>query len=147
GNVDHNSAAPIPGRGGKSAEQGFGQSERPQQVHSDRLLQFLAFRVGKGCEWGRAEARCVVNENVEPAEVSDDLQRNRVDVALSSDVADNSARARAIGCQLNGRGGAGDEGDTSTLVGEQSDECESEAGRPSGDGDAKIFDPGIGWHR
>ena len=48
---------------------------------------------------------------------------------------------------LNGCGGAGDEGDASALVGEQSDQCESEAGRPSGDGDAKIFDPGIGWHR
>src|SRR5262245_4799535 len=125
GNVDHDGAAPIPGRGGKGPEQGFGQSEGAQQVHGERVLQFLAFRVGKGCEWSRTEARCVVDKHVEPAEVADNLQRNRVDVVLAPDVADNSVCASAIGYELNGRGGAGYEGDTSALVGEQPGECES----------------------
>ncbi len=72
---------------------------------------------------------------------------NRIGVALAPDVADDSVRARAIGCELNGWGGAGYEGDTSAPASEQPGERESKAGRPSGDGDAKIFDPGIGWHR
>src|SRR5262245_7448694 len=144
GNVDHGSATPITGGGGKGTEQGFRQSEWPQQVYGERLLQFLTFRVSKGCEWSRAEARCIVDKNIEPTEVADNLQRHRVDVTLAPDIADDSERTSTIGCQLNGLGGASHKGDASTLFGEQSDECESEAGRPSGDGHAKSFEPGIG---
>jgi hypothetical protein len=38
------------------------------------------------------------------------LQRDRVNVLLASNVADNAARRRLTGRALNGSGGTGDEG-------------------------------------
>ena len=50
------------------------------------------------------------------------LQRDRVNVLLAPDVADNAVRRRFIGRALNGSGGTGDEGNVCALGDEQSDE-------------------------
>jgi hypothetical protein len=49
------------------------------------------------------------------------LQRDRVNVLLASNVADNAARRRLTGRALNGSGGTGDEGNVCASGDEQSD--------------------------
>ncbi len=93
-----------------------------------------------------SEVRSVVDERIEPAEVPRDLQRQRIDVFLASDVADDAARASLLGDLLDGRGGAGDEGDTSASGGKEPDKGETQAGRPARDGDAKRFEISIDRH-
>ena len=95
GDVDHQRAAPVARRGGKRAEQRLGQAERADEIDRERLLQLLAFGVGKQRQRDRAEARGIVDQHVEAAEVAGDLQRDRVDVVLPADVADNAVRRRS----------------------------------------------------
>ena len=95
GDVDDKRPASVAGGGGKRAEQGFGQPERPQQVDRERLLQVLAIGVGKRRERRRAEARCVVDEDVKAVKIAGDLQRDRVNVVLAPDVTDDSRMRRS----------------------------------------------------
>ena len=72
-NVDHDGAAPVPCGGGQGAEERFGQSERAQKVYTERLLQFLAFGIGKQRERRRSQGRCVIYERIEAPEITDNL--------------------------------------------------------------------------
>ena len=104
--------SPAARRRGERAEQRLGQAERAEQVGRERRLEVLALGVGEQRQRHRAEARGVVDEHVEAAERAADLQRDRVDVVLARDVADDAVAAgdRARDA-LHARGVAGDEGD------------------------------------
>ena len=75
----HHRAAAFARRGGERAEERLGQPERRDDVDLQRLGEILARGVGERRERHGAEARCVVDQDVEPAEPADDLKRNRVD--------------------------------------------------------------------
>src|SRR5262249_8260040 len=146
-NVDDDRAAPFLRGGGKGSEESFGQSERAQQVHHQRLLQILTFRVGERHERGRSEARCTVDEHIEPTKIASDLQCDRVDLPLTPDVADNSIRPRLIGDPLDRTGSTSDKRNMSAADHKQADESQSEAGRSTRDGYAQSSQVLINWHR
>src|SRR5262249_37773125 len=147
GNVDHCSAGALPCGSRKGAEQSFGQPERAQQVHRERLFQLLAFGVGERCQGSRPETRCVVDQHVELAEIAGDLQRERVDILLTANVAHDSARTRFSGYSFDGSRGSGNEGDARSARGELLDERESEARCSAGDGHPKLVEVASGCHR
>ena len=113
------------------------------QVDGQRLLQRLALGVGQQRQRHRPEARRVVDQHVEPAEAAGDLQRDRVDVVLAADVADDAVRAGRVGGALDGARGAGDEGDARAVRGELPHQRQAEAGGAAGDGDAQPVE--IRW--
>jgi hypothetical protein len=140
GDVDDNCAAPVSRRCGKGAKQRFGQSERPEQVYRQSPLELLALRIGEKFERNGAEARGIVDQDIEPTEISSDLQCDRIDIVLSPDITDNSVRAGIMGSPLYGRCATGNEGDFRTLCCEQSHERQTQTGCPAGDGDTKDFE-------
>ena len=139
-NIDHDRAASLAGRSGKRAEQCLGQAERAQQVDGERLFQLLAFRIGEQGQRRGPKARGVVDQHVEPAEIARDLQRDRVDVVLPPDVADNAASAGFIGDPCHRPGAARDERDAGASVRQAPDERKPEPGGPAGDGDTKALE-------
>ena len=84
---------PSPGRRGERAEQRLRQSKRSDDVGGQRQLEIFAVGVGEQRERHRTEARGVVDQDVEAAELADDLQRDRMDIVLERDVADDAVRA------------------------------------------------------
>ena len=62
----------------------------PSDVGGQRRLEILAVGVGERHQRHRAERRGVVDEDVEAAERGRDLHRDRVDVLLARDVADDA---------------------------------------------------------
>jgi hypothetical protein len=97
-----------------AAEQRLGEAKRADDVGRERQLDVLAVGVGEQRERGRAEARRVVDQDVEAAERAADLQRDRVRVFLPGDVADDAvAAAKRFGDAAHARRVAGDEGDRS----------------------------------
>src|SRR5262249_12976789 len=106
-----------------------------------------AFRVGERHERGRSEARCTVDEHIEPAKIASDLQCDRVDVFLAPDVADNSTRPCLIGDPLDSTSSTSDKGNVSAADHKQADESQSEAGRSTRDGYAQSSQVLISWHR
>jgi hypothetical protein len=140
--VEHDRAAARGGafarRAGEQAEQRLGEAERADQVGGERRLEVLALGVGEQGQRHRAEARGVVDEDVEAAERGADLQGDGVRVILAGDVADDAVAACDAACDFRDRVAvAGDEGDGVAARGEGLDQRQAEAGGAAGDGDAQ----------
>src|SRR5262249_19637323 len=134
--IDYDCAAPDSCRGRKCTKESLAQSERTQQVPRQRLLQFLALRVGKQGKWRRSQDRCVINERVEAPEIAGHLQRDRVNVLLAPDITDDSVGTRFICDSLNGPGGTSEKCDVRAAGGELTNQGQPQTGRPTCDGDA-----------
>ena len=112
----------------------------PTQVGRERRLEVLAVGVGEQRERHRAEARGVVDEDVEAAERGADLQRDAVRCLPCA-----RRRRRCRGCRRSARATratrvavAGDEGDLRRRARAGLDQRQAEAGGAAGDGDAQA---------
>ena len=94
------------------------QAERSDDVDVERFFERLVLRIGEEREGDEAEARGVVDQNVDAAEHPGGLQRDPVDVVFSADVADDAVRAGGAGGALHRRGSTGDEGDVGAARGQ-----------------------------
>ena len=92
--VEDDGAAPLPRRCREGAEQSPRQTEGPNKVSRQRQLELLAFGVGEQGEWDGAEARSVVDEDIDAAQAAGDLQSDRIDVFLARQVADDAMGPR-----------------------------------------------------
>ena len=134
--IQDDRAAPVAGRCRERAEQRFGQPERPEHVRREGALEILALGVAEKCQRRRAEVRRVVDEDVETAQLTENLQRHRVDIVLRGDVADDAVGAWVFAGDLfDAIAVAGDEGDARALLVEKMDEGEPEARRAARDRD------------
>ena len=137
--VQHHRAAPFTCRCRQRAEQRLRQTERPEDVRRQRALEILALGIAEQRERRRAEIRRVVDQDVEAAQLAENLQRHRVDVVLRRDVADDAVRAGMLAGDLRrpARGRARRTPPARLLV-EEMDERETEARGAAGDGDAQV---------
>src|SRR5439155_15431824 len=76
------------------AQQRLRQAERAEHVRGQCQLELLTLRIGQERQRRRSEARGVVDEHVETAEIPHDLQRDRIDVLLPCDVASDAVCGR-----------------------------------------------------
>src|SRR6516165_9621031 len=88
--VEDDGATPLPRRGREGAEQSPRQTEGPNEVSRERQLELLAFGVGEQGERDGAEARSVVDEDIDATQAAADLQSDRVDVFLAGQIADDA---------------------------------------------------------
>ena len=95
-NVHHQRSASSTRRRGERSEEGFREAERPDEIRGERPLEVLAVGVSERDERNRAERRGVIHEYVETAQGPEHLDRDRVDVLLARNVADDAVRARAF---------------------------------------------------
>ena len=109
----------------------------PTTFVASAASKILAVGVGERHERNRTQRRGVVDEDVEPAERGRDLHRDRVDVLLAGDVADDAARAVDIrGDGVDAVGRPRDESNGGAAAVKLAHQREPESGRAAGDGDA-----------
>ena len=102
-------------------------------------FQVLAVGVAQQRERCRAEVRRVVDQDIEPAQLTDDLQRNGVDVVFHGNVADDPMRAGVFTRHLlDAAPRAGDEGHPGAATEQLPDEGQPQPGRAAGDGDPQT---------
>ena len=133
--------APRPSRADAASapSSAFVRRNGPSTFVDERALEILALGVAQKRERRRSEIRRVVDEDVEAAQLAENLQRHRVDVVFRRDVAHDAVRAGMFaGDLVDPLAVAGDERHARALLVEQMDEGQAESRRAAGDGDAKI---------
>ena len=119
-------------------EAAFVSRNGPDDVGRKGELEVLALGVAEQRERRWAQARGVVDEDVQSAKRAENLQRDRMDVLLAGDVADNADDPGIRGRDsLDSFAIPGDEGDVRAAAGEFANQREAEPGCPACDGDAK----------
>jgi hypothetical protein len=122
------------------AEQNLGQAKRTEHVGRERTLEILTFGVRQRRERHRAERRRIVHEDVESAQCTEQLNRDRVDVFLSRDVSDDAAGVRQLASDaFDARATACDERHMGPVFEQASDQGQSEPGRATCDRDTQPF--------
>src|SRR5207249_3886474 len=115
------------------------QAERPEHVCREGTLEILAIGVGEERERRRPQVRRVVDEDVKPAETSDDLHGNGVDVLLLRNVADDAVCAAMLACHsLDALAVASDKGEVRSATEQLAHEGKPQPRRTAGDGDPQA---------
>ena len=137
--VQHDRSAPLARRCRERAEQRLRQAKRTEDVRRECALEILALGVAEQRQRRRTEIRRVVDEDVEAAQLAENLQRHRVDVVFRRDVAHDAVRARMLaGDLVDPLAMARDERDAGALLVQKMDEGKAEARRAAGDRDADV---------
>jgi hypothetical protein len=132
--VEDDGAATLSRRGREGAEQRPGQAEGPHEVGRQSELELLAFGIGKQGERDGSEARGIVDEDVEAAQPSGDLQGDGVDVLLARHVPDDAVRPGNFAChKLEALPSARDEGDCRAAAAELANQRQAQPCRAAGD--------------
>ena len=139
-------AASVPRGCGERAEQRFRQAERPHQIGRQRPLEILALGVAEERERRGPEIGRVVDQDVESAELAENLERDGIDGVLRRDVADDAVDAGVAALdRFDAVAAARDEGDARAGAVQGTDERQSETGRPACDGDPQVGAAGQVW--
>ena len=106
----------------------FVRRNGPRTFVDESALEILALGVAQKGERRRAEIRRVVDEDVEAAQLTENLQRHRVDVVFHRHVADDAVCARVLaGDLVDPLAMTCDERHAGALLVQEMDEGEAEA--------------------
>ena len=100
GDVDDQRRSTRTGGCAKRPEEGFGEAKRADHIRRQCGLQVFAIRVGQQLEWDGTQARCIVDEYIEPTECRSDLHGDGVRRVLLGHVARNAVGSRVLSCHF-----------------------------------------------
>src|SRR5215216_456277 len=103
------------------------------------MLEVFTLGVREQSQRGRTKIGSVIDQDVEPAKLACDLNRDRVDVFLHGDVADDAVGAGIVPRDLfDSFARPCDKSDARASADEFTNESESESGRPARDCDSQT---------
>ena len=131
--IHDNSPATFARRRGQPTQQCLRQPKRSQHIRLERQREILTRRVGQWRKRDGTEARCIVDEHIEPAAPAEHLQRERLYRVLVGDVAGDAERSRQPSREVvDAISRPSDERDISAALVKRVDQCKSEPGRAAG---------------
>src|SRR5262249_48422203 len=109
--IHHDRAVALARRSRERAQQSFGKAEWADQVRSERVFEILAVSITEQRQRYRPEIRSIVDQDIQPSKLANDLNRDGVNVSLDRNVADNAVSPLVPCSSLDSTGSARDESD------------------------------------
>src|SRR5262249_16381369 len=129
--IHHDRAVTLARRSRERSQQSFGKAEWADQVRSERVFEILAVSITEQRQRYRPEIRSLVNHDIQPSHLPNDLNRYGMNIGFNRDVANNAVRPLVACNSLDGTGSACDESDLCAAPGQLADQREPKPRGPA----------------